>query len=133
MKAFNPISLALTGALLLAVSCTGPEGSSGADGKDGAAGVPGASCWATPVDDGFLMVCGADTVGVLKNGADGANGAKGDKGSKGDKGDKGADGASCTFASIDVNGVHGVEITCGAQKDTVMDGAQGAQGAQGEK
>ena len=106
MKAFNPISLALTGALLLAVSCTGPEGSSGADGQDGAAGAPGASCWATPVDGGFLMVCGSDTVGVLKNGADGqdgangADGAKGDKGSKGDKGDKGDDGASCTFASV---------------------------------
>ena len=31
-----------------------------------------------------------------------------------------------------MNGVHGVEITCGAQKDTVMNGAQGIQGVQGE-
>ena len=135
MKAILPSSLLLAG-LLLSVSCTGPEGASGADGKEGAAGVPGASCWATPVDDGFLMVCGADTVGVLKNGADGAkgsDGAKGDKGDKGSKGDKGADGASCTSVSIEVNGVHGVEITCGTAKDTVMNGAQGAQGENGEQ
>ena len=92
----------------------GPQGATGAQGIQGVKGEDGSSCTASPVTNGVEIYCGGQLVATILNGQDGAAGE------------------SCTLASINVNGVHGVEITCGAQKDTVMNGAQGIQGVQGE-
>ena len=51
----------------------GSNGSAGA-GKDGAAGKNGADCTAKAVKDGFVFICGEDTVGTIKNGTSGAEG-----------------------------------------------------------
>ena len=144
------------------ISCGGQvvgaimNGQDGAPGADGSNGDAGASCSAAPVAGGFELTCGGQVVGTILNGQDGAPGADGSDGDDGASctgrtidgvgieiscggvvvdtvrnGRDGAPGESCTLASIEVNGVHGVEISCGTQKDTVMNGAQGIQGVQG--
>ena len=92
---------------------TGAQGPQGAQGIQGVKGEDGSSCTALPVANGVEIYCGDQLVATIVNGEDGN------------------DGASCALSSINVNGVDGVEITCGAQKDTVMNGAQGIQGIQG--
>ena len=93
---------------------TGEKGDKGNKGETGKKGADGTSCTASPVANGVEIYCDGQLITTIFNGQDGANGQ------------------SCTLASVVVNGLDGVEITCGAQKDTVMNGAQGIQGVQGE-
>ena len=93
----------------------GHDGAQGPQGIQGVTGADGSSCTGRAIDGvGIEISCGGAVVDTLRNGQDGAPGE------------------SCTLASIEVGGVHGVEISCGARKDTVMNGAQGIQGVQGE-
>ena len=71
----------------------GLAGADGKDGKDGAAGADGkdgSSCTAKALENGngYKIVCGGDSVGVV------LNGEKGDTGAKGDSGVAGANGLS---------------------------------------
>ena len=138
----------------------GAQGIQGIQGAQGETGSAGASCSGVSLGDTAVVIsCGGVVVDTLTNGHDGAQGPQGIQGVQGEAGQScsglvidgvgieiscggvvvdtlrngtdGADGTSCTLASIEVDGVHGVEITCGAQKDTVMNGAQGIQGIQG--
>ena len=54
----------------------GLTGDAGKDGSNGPQGDQGVSCTVTALEDssGFRLVCGADSVGVLKSGRDGING-----------------------------------------------------------
>ena len=132
----------------------GEKGAKGDPGNDGKPGEQGASCSATALESGgYVLVCGGEVVGVISNGSSGTPGAQGTSGASCSgrtidgvgveiscggtvidtlrNGNDGATGAGCSLASINVNGLHGVEITCGAQKDTVMNGEQGVQGIPG--
>ena len=60
----------------------GKDGKNGTNGSNGKDGDDGLSCTAEAIDDGYKIVCGDDSVGVVLNGA------------KGDKGVDGADGKS---------------------------------------
>lgn len=57
----------------------GKDGKDGADGNDGSDGKDGSSCTVKELDsgDGYKVVCGGDSVGVVLNGKDGADGAPG--------------------------------------------------------
>ena len=132
----------------------GEKGAKGDPGNDGKPGEQGASCSATALESGgYVLVCGGEVVGVISNGSSGTPGAQGTSGASCSgrtidgvgveiscggtvidtlrNGNDGVTGAGCSLASINVNGLHGVEITCGAQKDTVMNGEQGVQGIPG--
>ena len=85
----------------------GKDGKNGTNGTNGKNGSDGASCTAVEIDDGYKIVCGDDSVGVVLNGINGENGEKGKNG------DKGADGKNCEIVS-DTNGV----ITLGCGDDT---------------
>ena len=89
----------------------GEKGDDGADGAPGEKGDDGASCVARSVGDGVEVSCGGVVIDTVRDGAAGESGA---------------------LASIVVNGLDGVEIACGARKDTVMNGAQGIQGVKGD-
>lgn len=52
----------------------GANGKDGTNGKDGKNGNDGASCTVKAIDDGYKVLCGGDSVGVLLNGTDGAAG-----------------------------------------------------------
>ena len=74
----------------------GANGAAGAAGSAGADGKDGSSCTVKALKDGngYKIVCGGDSVGVVLNGEDGQDGAKGDPGAKGDSGATGKDGLS---------------------------------------
>lgn len=57
----------------------GKDGKDGADGSDGSDGKDGSSCTMKELKsgDGYKVVCGGDSVGVVMNGKDGADGAQG--------------------------------------------------------
>ena len=94
----------------------GKNGTNGKDGKNGTNGTDGTSgksCTAVAIDNGYKMICGEDTVGVVLNGEDGQDGAKGDTG---------VAGTSCS-AEEDSDGV---KITCTDGKSfTLSNGADG--------
>lgn len=94
----------------------GKDGADGKDGKDGENGTDGSSassCTAVAIDNGYKIVCGKDSVGVVLNGKDGA------------KGDSGVAGASCSAKEVS----DGVEITCTDGKSfTLKNGADGKDG-----
>ena len=75
----------------------GKDGADGKNGKDGSNGTNGtngsseSSCTAVAIDNGYKIVCGGDSVGVVLNGKDGA---KGNPGVKGDSGATGNNGLS---------------------------------------
>ena len=71
----------------------GANGAAGAAGSAGADGDDGSYCTAKALKNGngYKIVCGGDSVGVVLNGQDGA---KGDSGVKGDSGATGKDGLS---------------------------------------
>ena len=71
----------------------GANGATGAAGSAGADGDDGSYCTAKALKNGngYKIVCGGDSVGVVLNGQDGA---KGDSGVKGDSGATGKDGLS---------------------------------------
>ena len=156
------------------VSMKGKDGKDGTDGKDGKDGIDGkdgkdgkngengtngssaSSCTAEAIDNGYKIVCGGDSVGVVLNGKDGQDGAKGDSGAtgnnglsayeiakargytgteeewiaslKGDPGAKGDSGVAGTSCSAEeVAG--GVEVSCtDGKKFTLSNGADGKDG-----
>ena len=91
----------------------GKNGTNGKDGKNGTNGTDGTSgksCTAVAIDNGYKMICGEDTVGVVLNGEDGA------------KGDTGVAGTSCSAKKVS----DGVKITCTDGKSfTLSNGADG--------
>ena len=104
----------------------GSDGKNGTNGKDGENGTNGtngtndssgsSSCTAVAIDNGYKIVCGGDSVGVVLNGEDGQDGAKGDTG---------VAGTSCS-AEEDSDGV---KITCTDGKSvTLKNGADGKDG-----
>ncbi len=97
--------------------CTGKawatlNGTDGTDGKDGASGE---SCEAVALKDGsgYKILCGADSIGVVLNGADGE---KGDSGAIGATGETGAVGEGCTVAD---DGSGTVTVACGENVSTL--------------
>jgi len=104
----------------------GSDGKNGANGKDGENGTNGtngtndssgsSSCTAVAIDNGYKIVCGGDSVGVVLNGENGQDGAKGDTG---------VAGTSCS-AEEDSDGV---KITCTDGKSFALkNGADGKDG-----
>ena len=95
---------------------------------------------------GVKIICGGDSIGVVKNGARGLQGEKGDtgaqgiqgekgeqgvQGAKGDKGDAGADGTGCTMEML--KDASGLKVICnGDSVGVVLNGAKGAKGDQGD-
>ena len=75
----------------------GEQGIQGEKGEQGEKGLDGASCTAVALEDnsGFNVICGGDTIGVLKNG---------------EKGEAGENGSGCEIAD---QGDGVVEVTCG--------------------
>lgn len=104
----------------------GVAGKDGKAGKDGADGKDGASCTVKAIEDGYKVLCGGDSVGVLKNGTKGDSGAAGESafelsGYEGTLDEwieslKGENGTSCNIES-DKKGV--VTIKCGSGKKAV--------------
>ena len=89
----------------------GPQGPQGEDGV-GTPGAAGKSCTAKKLasGDGYKIVCGSDSVGVVLNGNDGV-------------GTPGAAGESCTA----VASANGYDIMCGSvKKGEVLNGSEGA-------
>ena len=104
---------------------------SASDGKNAADSKDVSSCTVKEIQNGYKVLCGGDSVGVLSNGAKGDKGDQGDKGEEGKKGDDGnpgANGSSCTTKALD-NG-NGYKILCG--KDSVGVVRNGAKGGNGE-
>lgn len=64
----------------------GKDGKNGTNGTDGTNGSSESSCTAVAIDNGYKIVCGGDSVGVVLNGKDGQDGAKGDSGATGNNG-----------------------------------------------
>lgn len=80
----------------------GENGTNGSNGENGSSGSAGAGCSVEEIDNGFKIVCGGDSVGVV------LNGEKGDKGDKGDPGEPGKDGADGKI----VYGIPSVKYDC---------------------
>ena len=95
---------------------------------------------------GVKIICGGDSIGVVKNGARGLQGEKGDpgaqgiqgekgdqgiQGAKGDKGDTGAAGTGCVMEMLKDGS--GLKVICaGDSVGVVLNGAKGAKGDQGD-
>ncbi len=91
----------------------GKDGKNGTNGTNGTNGSSGKSCSAVAIDNGYKIVCGGDSVGVVLNGENGA------------KGDTGVAGTSCSAEEDSV----GVKITCTDGKSfTLSNGADGKDG-----
>ena len=88
----------------------GKDGKNGTNGTNGKNGSDGTSCSAVEIEDGYKIVCGDDSVGVVLNGTNGENGEKGKNG------DKGADGKNCEIVS-DSSGV--ITLKCGDDTTTL--------------
>lgn len=84
----------------------GTNGQDGKNGKDGKNGIDGKSCTVKSVKNGYKILCGGDSVGIVLNGAKGEDGEPGAS----IAGPKGEDGQSCTIAE-DKGGV--VTLQCG--------------------
>lgn len=80
----------------------GENGANGSNGENGSSGSAGAGCSVEEIDNGYKIVCGGDSVGVV------LNGEKGDKGDKGDQGEPGKDGADGKI----VYGIPSVKYDC---------------------
>ena len=113
---------------------------SGEDGVNGVNGLNGSSCEVKSLKtgDGYKVLCGGDSVGVLLNGKTGTTGKAGESCSvkelsskdgydvicggktvgKLKNGAKGNDGASCTTSSAD----DGIVITCGSTTTKITNG-----------
>ena len=97
--------LASVASMAMFAACTGEDGADGkdgVDGKDGAQGEKGdqgESCTVEPITDGYKVVCGGDSVGVVLNGINGTPGEKGDPGKDGSDGENGKDGTSCKLVN----------------------------------
>jgi len=92
----------------------GVDGKDGKDGTDGKNGKDGASCTVKPIEGGYKVLCGGDSVGVLLNGAKGDSGAQGVQGKSGE---------NCTVkANKEKNGY---DLTCDGKVVTVTNGSDG--------
>ena len=110
---------------------TGPQGKEGATGKTGAKGDKGdagQSCTVKEITNGYKVLCGGDSVGVLLNGKEGV-GTVGQTGKSayeiaqehGFKGDEKAwleslKGKGCSAKAVE----GGVEITCGDEESVLL-------------
>ena len=109
-------------------ACSGENGTDGTDGADGV------SCYTKELKDksGFKIICGEDSVGVLKNGIDGEDGKDGATGKTGKTGADGEDGedcASCTVEQIS----SGFKVICyGDSIGVLKNGVNGTNGKNGE-
>ena len=88
----------------------GNDGKNGTNGENGKDGKDGKSCTVVAIDNGYKIVCGEDSVGVLLNGEDGQDGAKGDTGVAG------SDGKNCEIVN-DTNGT--ITLKCGDNTTTL--------------
>ena len=119
----------------------GTNGKDGINGKDGKNGSDGVSCTVKAIDDGYKVLCGGDSVGVLLNGTDGAAGKSCTTKQVKDgievscpgaepvvvkNGTSGAAGSSCTTKQVE----DGIEVSCpGADPVVVKNGTSGAAGS----
>ena len=103
----------------------GEQGEAGKDGTDGEVGSDGKGCIAEAIDNGYKILCGGDSIGVLLNGE---QGEKGEQGEQGIQGEKGQDGASCTAVALEDNS--GFNVICGG--DTIGVLKNGEKGKTGE-
>lgn len=95
----------------------GLDGKDGKNGTDGKNGKDGASCTVTPIENGYKVLCGGDSVGVLLNGAKGDSGAQGVQGKSGE---------NCTGKTLE-NG--DIQISCGKDFTGVLhNGTDGKEG-----
>ena len=106
----------------------GEQGEAGKDGTDGEVGSDGKGCIAEAIDNGYKILCGGDSIGVLLNGEQGEKGEQGIQGEKGEQGEKGLDGASCTAVALEDNS--GFNVICGG--DTIGVLKNGEKGETGE-
>lgn len=60
--------------------------------NEGVNGQDGSSCFVEPIDNGYKILCGEDSVGVVLNGKDGTDGKDGANGKDGTDGIDGSDG-----------------------------------------
>jgi uncharacterized protein (TIGR02145 family) len=94
----------------------GNDGKNGKNGENGKDGSDGKSCTVVAIDNGYKIVCGEDSVGVLLNGEDGQDGAKGDTG---------VAGTSCSAEKV----TDGIKISCTDGKSvTLSNGIDGKDG-----
>lgn len=94
----------------------GNDGKNGTNGENGKDGKDGKSCTVVAIDNGYKIVCGEDSVGVLLNGEDGQDGAKGDTG---------VAGSSCSAEKV----TDGIKISCTDGKSvTLSNGIDGKDG-----
>ena len=103
----------------------GEQGEAGKDGTDGEVGSDGKGCIAEAIDNGYKILCGGDSIGVLLNGEQGEQGKQSEKG---EQGEKGLDGASCTAVALEDNS--GFNVICGG--DTIGVLKNGEKGETGE-
>ena len=103
----------------------GEQGEAGKDGTDGEVGSDGKGCTAEAIENGYKILCGGDSIGVLLNGEQGEQGIQGEKG---EQGEKGLDGASCTAVALEDNS--GFNVICGG--DTIGVLKNGEKGEAGE-
>jgi uncharacterized protein (TIGR02145 family) len=95
----------------------GLDGKDGKNGTDGKNGKDGASCTVKPIENGYKVLCGGDSVGVLLNGAKGDSGAQGVQGKSGE---------NCTGKTLE-NG--DIQISCGKDFTGVLhNGTDGKEG-----
>ena len=106
----------------------GEQGEAGKDGTDGEVGSDGKGCIAEAIENGYKLLCGGDSIGVLLNGEQGEKGEQGIQGEKGEQGEKGLDGASCTAVALEDNS--GFNVICGG--DTIGVLKNGEKGEAGE-
>ncbi len=86
----------------------------------------GKSCTAEKLSDssGYKIVCGGDSVGVVKNGLNGEDGSDGKNGEKGEKGESGENGASCMVEKLSDGS--GYKVVCdGDSVGVVLNGSDG--------
>lgn len=94
----------------------GNDGKNGKNGENGKDGSDGKSCTVVAIDNGYKIVCGEDSVGVLLNGEDGQDGAKGDTG---------VAGSSCSAEKV----TDGIKISCTDGKSVMLsNGIDGKDG-----
>jgi Fibrobacter succinogenes major domain (Fib_succ_major)./Collagen triple helix repeat (20 copies). len=109
----------------------GANGAAGAAGSAGADGDDGSSCTVKALKNGngYKIVCGGDSVGVVLNGQ---NGAKGDSGVKGDSGATGNNGLSA-YEIAKAGGYEGSEEEwiASLKGDTGAKGDSGVAGSAG--
>ena len=106
-----------------------PLSKTAVNGKNGADGLDGVSCTVKSLaaGNGYKVVCGGDSVGVILNGTDGSDGKNGNNGSDGKDGNNGT---SCTVEMLSDSS--GYKIFCGGDSvGVVLNGLDGKDGVNG--